>query len=105
MRYQAAMPGFAPGRRSALRFPRSVLPRTDSAGVMNAPEYKHAAVGSRTSLDVPPSSLSSTAAAAHFPRGFTLPRHAMKTYVATPLDRERNWLLVDAEGQTLGRLA
>ena len=29
----------------------------------------------------------------------------MKTYVATPLDRERNWVLVDAEGQTLGRLA
>jgi large subunit ribosomal protein L13 len=36
------------------------------------------------------------------PRGpFTL----MKTYVATAQDRERNWLLVDAEGQTLGRLA
>src|SRR6058998_3298801 len=31
--------------------------------------------------------------------------HAMKTYVATPKDRERNWLLVDASGQTLGRLA
>lgn len=30
---------------------------------------------------------------------------AMKTYVATPADRERNWLLVDATGQTLGRLA
>ena len=30
---------------------------------------------------------------------------AMKTYVATPADRERNWLLVDASGQTLGRLA
>jgi len=30
---------------------------------------------------------------------------AMKTYVATPRDRERNWLLVDATGQTLGRLA
>src|SRR4051794_35161496 len=30
---------------------------------------------------------------------------ALKTYVATPLDRERNWLLVDAEGLTLGRLA
>ena len=29
----------------------------------------------------------------------------MKTYVATPLDRERNWVLIDAEGQTLGRLA
>ena len=29
----------------------------------------------------------------------------MKTYVANATDRERNWLLVDAEGQTLGRLA
>ena len=29
----------------------------------------------------------------------------MKTYVATPKDRERNWLLIDAEGLTLGRLA
>jgi large subunit ribosomal protein L13 len=29
----------------------------------------------------------------------------MKTYVATPSDRERNWLVVDASGQTLGRLA
>ncbi len=29
----------------------------------------------------------------------------MKTYVATPTDRERSWLLVDANGQTLGRLA
>ena len=29
----------------------------------------------------------------------------MKTYVATPADRQRDWVLVDAEGQTLGRLA
>jgi large subunit ribosomal protein L13 len=29
----------------------------------------------------------------------------MKTYVAKPSERERNWLVVDAEGQTLGRLA
>ena len=29
----------------------------------------------------------------------------MKTYVATPTDRQRDWLVVDAEGQTLGRLA
>ena len=29
----------------------------------------------------------------------------MKTYVATPADRERNWVLVDANGQNLGRLA
>src|SRR6202050_4674195 len=29
----------------------------------------------------------------------------MKTYVAKPTDRERNWLIVDATGLTLGRLA
>ena len=31
--------------------------------------------------------------------------HAMKTYVAKSTDRERNWLVVDANGKTLGRLA
>lgn len=34
-------------------------------------------------------------------RGFSL----MKTYVATATDRQRDWYVVDAEGQTLGRLA
>ena len=29
----------------------------------------------------------------------------MRTYQATPQDRERNWHVVDAEGKTLGRLA
>jgi large subunit ribosomal protein L13 len=29
----------------------------------------------------------------------------MKTYVAKPTDRERNWYVVDANGRTLGRLA
>ena len=29
----------------------------------------------------------------------------MKTYVARPSTREREWLLVDADGKTLGRLA
>ena len=29
----------------------------------------------------------------------------MKTFVATPADRQRDWYVVDAEGQTLGRLA
>ena len=29
----------------------------------------------------------------------------MKTYVATEATRERNWLVVDASGKTLGRLA
>ena len=35
------------------------------------------------------------------PRGF----FTMKTYVATPADRQRDWYVVDADGQTLGRLA
>jgi large subunit ribosomal protein L13 len=30
---------------------------------------------------------------------------SMKTFVAKPTTRERNWLLVDARGKTLGRLA
>ena len=29
----------------------------------------------------------------------------MKTFVATPANRERNWVVVDAAGKTLGRLA
>ena len=29
----------------------------------------------------------------------------MRTYVATPANRERNWLVVNATGKTLGRLA
>jgi large subunit ribosomal protein L13 len=29
----------------------------------------------------------------------------MKTYVAKPDDRQRDWVIVDASGQTLGRLA
>jgi large subunit ribosomal protein L13 len=29
----------------------------------------------------------------------------MRTYVATPTTRERKWLVVDASGKTLGRLA
>ena len=29
----------------------------------------------------------------------------MKTYVATPQTRQRDWYVVDAEGKTLGRLA
>ena len=33
------------------------------------------------------------------------PQLDMKTYVATPATRERNWLVVDASGKTLGRLA
>ncbi|HEX5910719.1 MAG TPA: uL13 family ribosomal protein, partial [Thermoleophilaceae bacterium] len=29
----------------------------------------------------------------------------MKTFVATPENRQRDWIVVDAAGQTLGRLA
>jgi large subunit ribosomal protein L13 len=64
---------------------------------MNRPEYTHGLVGT------------GTPAAAIMLRRCRARRAArsvpMKTYVATPQDRERNWLLVDAEGQTLGRLA
>ena len=35
-------------------------------------------------------------------RGFSV---TTKTYVATPSNRQRDWYVVDAEGQTLGRLA
>jgi len=34
-----------------------------------------------------------------------MPTDQVKTYVATPTKRERNWLVVDASGKTLGRLA
>jgi large subunit ribosomal protein L13 len=47
--------------------------------------------------------------------GAAFPRHGrispgreldpMKTYVATPETRQRDWYIVDAEGRTLGRLA
>jgi large subunit ribosomal protein L13 len=43
-----------------------------------------------------------------FPRGLfhaVTTSFSTKTFVANPATRERNWLLVDAEGQTLGRLA
>jgi large subunit ribosomal protein L13 len=33
------------------------------------------------------------------------PASRLKTYVATPATRERRWVLVDARGKTLGRLA
>lgn len=50
-----------------------------------------------------PEALSSPVRAPFQPRGafFTL----MKTYVATPQTRDREWVLVDADGKTLGRLA
>jgi large subunit ribosomal protein L13 len=42
----------------------------------------------------------------HYDAGRLLGGHSvMKTYVATPATRERNWLVVDATGKTLGRLA
>jgi large subunit ribosomal protein L13 len=49
----------------------------------------------------------SSVAAARLSRGESTPSAGlrMKSYVAKPTDRERNWLVVDAEGQTLGRLA
>jgi large subunit ribosomal protein L13 len=46
------------------------------------------------------------AASAALSRGlFHVMAPSTKTYVAKPTDRERNWLIVDANGKTLGRLA
>ncbi len=39
------------------------------------------------------------------PAGVPRGHFRMKTYVATPANREREWLVVDATGKTLGRLA
>src|SRR6187200_1418729 len=92
MRYPAAMPGFAPNNR----FPRSTRPR------WIRPMLERAAVYARRPDGGPRGGWLSWSAAAPWMRG---PLTLMKTYVANSLDRERNWLLVDAEGQTLGRLA
>ena len=43
-----------------------------------------------------------SAVAARPERGFCA---HMKTYVAKPTDRQRDWYVVDADGKTLGRLA
>jgi large subunit ribosomal protein L13 len=52
--------------------------------------------------DVPPPRLRSTIGSVAF---FTPMAPSTRTYVAKPTDRERNWLLVDANGLTLGRVA
>src|ERR1044071_2692783 len=83
MRYQAALHWIRPRTTVPPIHPSEV----DSAVSVNARQYMHAV---RTA---PPR------------RGWLSCSAALKTYVATPKDRERNWLLVDAEGQTLGRLA
>ena len=44
-------------------------------------------------------------AASASPRGFFTMKTTVKTYVAKPSDRQRDWYVVDADGQTLGRLA
>src|SRR4051812_44397715 len=82
MRYQAAVPEFAPERGS---------PDPPFQGGFGR-ICERAAV------------YAETADGALQPRWLSSPA-ALKTYVATPLDRERNWVLVDAEGKTLGRLA
>ena len=54
--------------------------------------------------------LALTPTPAHLPhcaagRAFRGRFYAMRTYVATPETREREWIVVDAAGKTLGRLA
>lgn len=47
----------------------------------------------------------SARAAIFLPANNTFSTDHMKTYVATPSTRTREWVVVDADGQTLGRLA
>ena len=82
LRYQAAVPEFAPERGS----PDPPVQGGFGRICERAAVYAGTADGAAT------------------PRWLSSPA-ALKTYVATPLDRERNWVLVDAEGKTLGRLA
>ena len=49
--------------------------------------------------------LPQTRAAAPCRARFRVQTSPMKTYVATPENRQRDWYVVDAEGKTLGRLA
>src|SRR4051794_41685279 len=97
-------PGFAPGRPWAPNwFPRSARPliRPDGLGVVwrgsICPHPADARAGTCPRPEVSYHHSTPRADAWHF--------DAVKTYVATPATRERNWLLVDAAGQTLGRLS
>src|SRR4051812_38059667 len=77
------------GGNSAIR--RGSIGERTARGCSTAPRLRHR---QRPSIIV-------RAASGALRRGFS----AMKTYVATPPDRQRDWYLVDAEGKTLGRLA
>src|SRR5919107_3336114 len=87
------MPGFAPNNR----FPRSARPRRIRPMSERAGVYARDPDGGRaTGVAI--------MVRRRAPEGVAFST-LMKTYVANATDRERNWLLVDAEGQTLGRLA
>src|SRR6476620_3402422 len=103
-RYQGVIPGFAPEPALPAQWvPRSSRPgggATGFGGLQVAGTVYNLAAARRHCFRSP------MLVAA--PRGATCSRglsHAVKTYVATPSDRQRDWLLVDADGQTLGRLA
>src|SRR4051794_41655563 len=87
-------PEFGPGKDLPQWFPRS-LPLT--GGIRQA-------LQAGASIETP---LGRTTAAepANCRQAATLAGLQMKTFVATPANRERNWVVVDATGQTLGRLA
>jgi large subunit ribosomal protein L13 len=107
LRYRAAVLGFAPvtASQNARRrwVPRSLRSAEELGWLVDAGSISVAPTdsderrgGTREGISL------SWATAAHRGADFF---HAMKTYVANSSDRERNWLLVDANGQTLGRLA
>src|SRR4051794_37651477 len=107
-----SLSGFAPRtpRKAPKWFPRSARPTggPDGLGVVSGASIGARAADARrnpaihrANAPIAARVLSSPAPRARTAWLF----HVVKTYVATPSTRERNWLVVDANGQTLGRLA
>ena len=109
----------APGTAStpSLWFPRSAAAYRDGFGrLAKRRQYIRQPGAPTRALDVSPRRLIYHPPAAPAPDGGGFSRSSarppartaspeMKTYVATPENRQRDWFVVDAEGKTLGRLA
>ncbi len=95
MRYGPIRPIRPGDLRRSLRFLRSRPDDRTGLGVVGAAVYDPSR---------PPKGVRSSASPAGICGDPYYPP-PVKTYVATPADRQRDWYVVDAEGQTLGRLA
>src|SRR5689334_11652599 len=104
-RYQGVIPGFAPEPALPAQWvPRSRQPWRQGSPIRRSSSWRALYRHLRREHGAGPvfPMLVAAPRRAWCSRGLS---HAVKTYVATPSDRQRDWLLVDANGQTLGRLA